>query len=127
MSEYKHYVRTDSNGIVILGFTTGFPEIATPQPGDLLLDGYDGRHFQLNLYTERLQFKYKVVNGEMVERTQIELDAEWDANPPAPETDAKKIARLEAEKVVMQQQMSKMNQNFMEFTDFYFSQNPDQA
>jgi hypothetical protein len=101
MGEYQHYIRTDVNGVVILGFTTGFPEIATPQPGDLLLPEYDVRQFQVELLTPipRSQFKYKVVDGVMVLRTQQELDAEWTARPPAPKTEIE----------LMQEETTQMN------------------
>lgn len=84
MDGYKHYIRTDANGIVILGFTSAFPEIATPQDGDMLLTGQEERQFQLPLTNERGQYKLKVVNGQLSERTQAELDTEWAARPAPP-------------------------------------------
>jgi hypothetical protein len=84
MDGYKHYIRTDANGIVVKGFTDGFEQ---PQQGDLLLSGQDGRHFQLQLSNERGQFIYKLVNGSMVSRTQEELELEWNSRPPAPKTE----------------------------------------
>jgi hypothetical protein len=96
MGEYKHYIRTDVNGIVIYGFTTGFE---SPQNGDLLLPDQDGRHFTIQLTTERGQYKYKVVDGVMVLRTQQELDAEWTARPPAPKTEIE----------LMQEESTQMN------------------
>lgn len=110
MDGYKHYIRTDSSGIVILGFTSAFPEIATPQSGDLLLDGYDGRHFQIQLTNERGQFKYKVVNGEMVERTQMELDTEWSARPPVPKTE---VELLKEENLQLNNQMIDLWENLL--------------
>jgi hypothetical protein len=88
MDGYKQYVRTDTNGIVILGFTSAFPEIATVQAGDLLLTGQDGRHFQMQLTNDKGQYLYKVVSGQMVQRTQAELDTEWSARPIPPDADA---------------------------------------
>jgi hypothetical protein len=94
MSEYQHYIRTDANGIVIHGFTDAFEQI---QPGDLLLSGQDGRHFQIQLINERGQFIYKLVNGAMVARSQEELETEWAARPTPPPSDSEllKDARLE--------------------------------
>lgn len=84
MNGYKHYIRTDQNGIVIKGFTDGFEQ---PIAGDLLLSGYeDERHFQLQLTNERGQYRFKVIEGTLVERTQSELDTEWASRPPAPPT-----------------------------------------
>lgn len=124
MSEYQHYIRVDANSIVIYGFTTGFEQ---PQPGDILLPNEDGRHFRIELRNERGQFRYKYVGGVMVQRTQTELDAEWAARPPEPETDAEKIARLESEKVALEATVGQLNADFVGFIDFYFTQNPDQA
>lgn len=96
MDEYQHYLRVDDEGIVIHGFTTGFE---LPQEGDVLLEGERGRQFQLELTIKRgvssFQYLYKIHDGLLVQRSQQELDAEWAARPPAPETDAQKIARLE--------------------------------
>lgn len=97
MDGYRHYIRTDANGIVIKGFTSAFLKGANGDeeilPGDLELQGYDTRQFQINLVTddERRQNKYKVVNGTMVARTQQELDVEWDARPPQPKTELERI------------------------------------
>lgn len=86
MDEYKHYVRPDENGIIILGFTSAFPEIAIPQSGDLLLSGQEGRHFNFPLTNDRGQFVYKVVNGAIALRNATELNAEWDSRPAPPPT-----------------------------------------
>lgn len=80
MSDYKHYIRVN-NGIVTHGFSNAFEQ---PQTGDTELSGDFGRHFQLQLTTERGQYKYKVVNGKMEERSQEELDAEWASRPVPP-------------------------------------------
>lgn len=96
---YNHYIRKNSDGIVIHGFTTGFEQ---PQEGDMLLSGKDGRHFDIKLMTERGQHKYKIVNGAMVERSQLELDAEWEARPPAPKTE---IELLKEENAALTVQM----------------------
>lgn len=78
MEGYKQYVRTDANGLVIKGFTDAFE---SPITGDLLLSSYDGRHFQLQLSNYHGQYLFKVVSGQMTQRTQAELDTEWNARP----------------------------------------------
>lgn len=83
MEEYKHYIRTNESGVVILGFSSAFPEIATPQQGDLLLSGKDGRHFSTKLTNDRGQYIYRVVNGVMLERPKSELDEELTLYPPS--------------------------------------------
>lgn len=94
MSEYKHYIRIDSNNIVIQGFSDAFEQ---PQTGDVQLSGDFGRHFQFQLMTGRGQFMYKLINGSMTPRTQAELDAEWEARPPAPKTEIEMIKEENAQ------------------------------
>lgn len=78
---YKQYVRVSEAGIVIHGFSDAFEQ---PQEGDLLLSGREERHFDIPLVNDRGQHKYKIVDGAMVERTQEEIDAEWNNRPPVP-------------------------------------------
>lgn len=80
LEDYQHYVRTDSKGIAVHGFTSGFER---PKEGDILLPYETGRHFRLQLRNEREQYRYKVIDGELVERPQQELDVERAAQPPA--------------------------------------------
>lgn len=83
MDVYKHYIRVEG-GIVVHGFSDAFEQ---PQDGDIILSGDFGRHFQFNLLTDRLQFKHKITNGQMVARTKEELDAEWTARTVTPDPD----------------------------------------
>lgn len=114
--EYRHFYRIDENGIVILAFSEAFEQ---PQEGDFFVE-WGARAFNPNIYNSRYQFALKLEDGAIVERTQVELDAEWDAIQAAlPETDAQKLVRLDA-------QMTQINADFAAFLDFYFTQNPDQ-
>ncbi|MFD0710648.1 hypothetical protein [Paenibacillus sp. GCM10027626] len=98
MGGYQHYVRTDTNGIVIYGYTTGFE---LPDVDDILLPNESDRHFCYQLYNDRGQYRYKIVQGKMVERSQAELDAEWNARPPVPKTpEQQRIEALEEESTV---------------------------
>ena len=81
MEGYKHYVRPDTNSIVIHGFSNAFEQ---PLTDDVQLTGDFGRHFQMQLKDELGQYKYKIVLGQMIERTQSELDAEWNSRPTPP-------------------------------------------
>lgn len=92
MSEYRHYVRIDSNNIVIHGFSDAFE---TAIDGDIQLAGDNGRHFQILLIDDRRQYKYKIENSVMTLRTQEELDIEWNAKPEPPPTDSERIKMLE--------------------------------
>jgi len=87
MDGYKLYIRVNEAGIIIHGFSSAFEE---PQEGDILIMEDGPRHFHLAwtepLINERGQYRYKWIDGERVERSQEELDAEWAARPPAPKT-----------------------------------------
>lgn len=76
MDGNKHYIRLDENNIVIFGFSTAFPEIATVQEGDICIDEDAPRQFQLAITNEdinNMQFIYKYVNGQMVLRTDADM------------------------------------------------------
>jgi hypothetical protein len=119
---YKHYIRPDANGIIIKGFTSAFLKESEGNeeilPGDLELQGYDARQFEIPLTVYRdggTQFKYKVVDGQMIERTQAELDAEWAARPPAPKTELE----------IMKESAAQQSADFQAFMDDYYSKNPE--
>lgn len=113
MNGYKHYIRTDVNGIV----TDGYADWETDKRGlgEVQLAGDHIRQFQINLRTIRGQFKYKVVNGQMVERSQAELDAEWNARPPAPKTaEQKEMDKLKTDNEQMNLQIIDLFEQLVE-------------
>lgn len=67
---YKHYIRPASDGIIRYGFCD---VQEAPQQGDLLIEDNAPRQFNLQLLNGKLQFIYKIANGQMVERTAEEL------------------------------------------------------
>lgn len=81
----NHYIRTDEAGTIVYGFTDAFEQ---PLETDILIleDGPRGfiEAWPESLVNERFQYRFKWVDGERVERTQVELDAEWSARPPEP-------------------------------------------
>lgn len=81
MDGYKHYIRVNEEGLVVHGFSNAFEQ---PLTTDLPLSGDQGRHFQLQITNDRGQYKYKVANNQLVERSQTELDTEWAARPAPP-------------------------------------------
>lgn len=100
MHPYIVYVKTDAqnriqavNSSAFLSDTDGWIEIDS---------GYDdkyhhaqGNYFPKPLYDDRGIMQYKLVDGEPVERTQDEMDADW--IPPEPKPDPEeRIADLEA-------------------------------
>jgi len=93
---YNHYIRTNEAGEIIHGFSDAFEQ---PQDGDILVLENGPRHFHEAwpepLRNERGQYRFRWVNGQRVERSQEELDAEWAARPPEPPSLADRIAYLE--------------------------------
>ncbi|WP_424765689.1 hypothetical protein [Paenibacillus sp. sgz302251] len=98
MDGYKHYIQTNEAGIIIHGFSSAFEQ---PKAGDLELSGQEGRHFQVPLLTDRMQYKYKITNGAMAERTQAELDDEWAARPHDPPSEVETLRQELNEMTVM--------------------------
>lgn len=96
MDGNKHYIRIDANNIVIHRFSDAFE---APLETDICVDTDAGRHYNDPYMNERGQFLYKWDGVDQMPRTQAELDAEWAARPPDPETDGQKIDRLETESV----------------------------
>lgn len=93
MDGYKHYIRIDANNIITYGFSNAFE---SPLEGDIPLQGEQGRHFTITLRNDRGQFKYKLVSGMFVERSQQELEEEWNARPPQPPTLEEQVQALQA-------------------------------
>lgn len=78
-----------NGGIIVKAFSNGFEE---PIDSDILVADTDERHFNPVITNERAQYKFRLIDGQWIERSQEELDAEL---PPPVETDSQKIARLE--------------------------------
>ena len=84
---YNHYIRLNEAGEVVHGFSDAFEQ---PQDGDILVLGNGPRHFHEawpeSLRNERGQYRFRWIDGQRVERSQEELDAEWAQRPPGPPT-----------------------------------------
>lgn len=95
MDEYKVYVKTDTEGrITAINSDAFIPEDDLPN-WTLLeenVQGDRGHHAQGNYFTDKPLYNehgipnYKLVNGEAVERTAEEIQADIDAIPPPPYT-----------------------------------------
>jgi hypothetical protein len=109
MDGYKHYIRTNEAGIIIHGFSSAFLKEAGGSEemltGDMLLSEENSRQFTIQLLTNRGQYKYKIANGAMIERTQQELDDEWNARPPAPPTTEERLEAAEQALMAMMEAM----------------------
>lgn len=96
MSGYNHYIRVDQAGIIIYGFSSAFED---PKTDDICILQDGPRQFQEvwtePLTNERGQYRYKWIEGQRMERSADELDAEWAARPPAPPTVDDQIALMQ--------------------------------
>ena len=100
MQPYIVYVRTDDtervtavNSSAFLPDTTGWVEIDSGY-GDKYHHA-QGNYFAQPIMDERGIYRYKLVDGKPVERTQEEMDADY-VPPEVKPTDAERISELEA-------------------------------
>lgn len=100
MQPYVVYVKVDEsnritaiNSSAFLADVTGWTEIDSGY-GDKYHHA-QGNYFDKPLYDERGIYRYKLVDGKPVERTQEEMNADY-VPPEAKPTDAERIAELEA-------------------------------
>jgi hypothetical protein len=101
MQPYEVYVKTDAEGRIITIYSDAFLH---DTDGWVKIDeGFGDRfhHAQGNylpkpIMDDRGIYRYKLVDGVPVERTQEEMDADYDPPAPAPEsTDSARITALE--------------------------------
>lgn len=98
----KHYIITAESGRILRGFSDDFEQ---PTDGAICINEDGGRHFEMNGTTNPslIDFngisRYKFVNGQVVERTSAELDADKSVIVPIPtieeRTEALENAMLE--------------------------------
>ena len=105
MQPYIVYVRTDDAGRItainssaFLADVTGWTEIDSGY-GDKYHHA-QGNYFDKPLCDERGIYRYKLVDGKPVERTQEEMDADY-VPPEVKPTDAERILQLESEKKLL--------------------------
>lgn len=95
---YTVYARTGEGGKVERIFSDCFEQ---PQEGDISIKSGSGDEYvhvgYYSLYTAQRAHRYVMEGQEMREATEEELAAEIAAFPPAPETEAEKLIRVEAE------------------------------
>ena len=107
MDGYKHYIRISEAGIIIHGFSDAFEQ---PQDGDILVLENGPRHFHEvwpePLTNERGQFRFKWADGQIVERSQKELDAEWAQRPPEPPSIQQRVEAAEQALIALMEAMS---------------------
>lgn len=118
MDGYNHYIRVDQAGVITSGFSSAFEQ---PQPGDILIQEDGPRHLSQvwpdSLKNERGQNRFKWQNGERVERSQADLDAEWAARPPSPPSLEQQLAQLTTGLAIAQQAAADANDTQQQLLD----------
>lgn len=120
MRPYIVYVKVDEsnrvtsiNSSAFLADVTGWMEIDSGF-GDKYHHA-QGNYFDKPLCDERGIYRYKLVDGKPVERTQEEMDADY-VPPEVKPTDTERISQLESEKKLLTAQVQALSDrnDFME-------------
>ena len=120
MKPYIVYVKVDGsnrvtsiNSSAFLADVTGWTEIDNGY-GDKYHHA-QGNYLPMPIMDERSIYRYKLVNGRPVERTQEEMDADY-MPPEVKPTDAERISQLESEKKLLTAQVQALSDrnDFME-------------
>ena len=120
MDEYIVYICVDDadrviavNSSAFLQDTDGWVQIDSGH-GDRYHHA-QGNYFDKPLCDERGIYRYKLVDGKPVERTQEEMDADY-VPPEVKPTDAERILQLESEKKLLTAQVQALSDrnDFME-------------
>lgn len=120
MRPYIVYVKVDEsnrvtsiNSSAFLADITGWTEIDSGY-GDKYHHA-QGNYFDKPLCDERGIYRYKLVDGKPVERTQEEMDADY-VPPEVKPTDTERISQLESEKKLLTAQVQALSDrnDFME-------------
>lgn len=106
---YQVYVKTDEqsritavNSSAFLADTDGWTQIDEGEEWPKFMHA-QGNYFPLPIMTEEGAWRYKLVNGEAVERTQSEIDADIAAIPspgPTPQDDADALLADHEERLI---------------------------
>ena len=120
MQPYVVYVKVDeSNRVTSINSSAFISDVI----GWVQIDsGYgdkyhhaQGNYLPKPLYDDRGVYRYKLVDGKPVERTQEEMDADY-VPPEVKPTDAERISQLESEKKLLTAQVQALSDrnDFME-------------
>jgi len=87
--KYKHYIRLNSQNEIIHAFSNAFEQ---PSETDILLMETEERHCQFQVMSDKYigKYKYKYINGEIIEKSEEELY-------PIEERKLNKIKEIKAE------------------------------
>ena len=117
---YIVYIKTDEENRITAVNSSAF--LLDPDGWMEIDRGYTQRHchaqgnyFNKPIMDDRGIFRYKLVDGKPVERTQEEMDADY-VSPEVKPTDAERISQLESEKKLLTAQLQALSDrnDFME-------------
>ena len=112
---YNVYARVDGHGIVIKIFSDCFEQ---PKSKDILLKSGRGDEFvhvgYYRILTKERAHNYKIVAGELTERTEEEVAEEIANNHKPKESDKEKLARLEKENDSLKEQQAEQDEMILE-------------
>ena len=97
----KHYIRIDSNNLIIAGFSDAFQQ---PQPTDILINNQGGYQFRLSpdgeenppLFDDWMIPMYRWNGSYVIERIPEEMEADRPAPAPPIPTQEERISALES-------------------------------
>ena len=69
-----------------------------------------GNYFKKPIMDERGIYRYKLADGEPVERTEEEMDADFSARPVPPPSDKERIAQLEEQNAMLTECLLEMSE-----------------
>ena len=93
---YKHYIRLNTNNEIIHAFSDAFEQ---PEKTDILLKETKERHCQFQVFSEKYlgKYKYKYIDGQVVEKSEEELYSEEERK-----TDKIKAIKVEAKRKILE-------------------------
>ena len=93
----KHYIRLDEHNNIIKGLSDAFEQ---SQEGDVCINEQGGRHFSLfgttnpSIVNDQGIYLYKYINGEVVVKTEQEIQTETESLPPPSKSEIETLREL---------------------------------
>lgn len=115
MTPYIVYVKLDERNLIADVNSSAF--LLNVEGWTEIDRGYSQRHhhaqgnyFPKPIYDDRGIKRYKLEDGQPVERTQEEMDAEYAARPAPPPSDKERIAQLEEQNAMLTECLLEMSE-----------------
>lgn len=98
MNTYKVYVKTDGQNITAVNSSAFLSDTTEwTQIDEGTCDKFhhaQGNYFDKPIMTSDAIYRYKLINGEVVEKAESEIAAEVEALPPPPPTQVEEISEI---------------------------------